>query len=90
MEAMWKALATAGATSSGLRIWQVHLSIGPVMPTTSVSWKASVPREALPTWPAITMTGVESTIASATPVMTLVAPGPEVTITTPGFPVARA
>ena len=87
---MWKAFATAGATSEALRIWKVHLSIGLVIPTRSVSWKASVPSWPEATWPAITITGVESIIASATPVITLVAPGPEVTITTPGFPLALA
>ena len=64
--------------------------MGRVMPTTSVSWKASLPSRAVPTCPAITITGVESIIESATPVITLVAPGPEVTITTPGREVARA
>ncbi len=54
------------------------------MPMRSVSWKASVPRAAEATCPAMTTTGVESIMASATPVMTLVAPGPEVTMTVPG------
>ena len=35
-------------------------------------------------------TGVESIIASARPVTVLVAPGPEVTIQTPGRPLTRA
>ena len=34
--------------------------------------------------------GIESAMASLTGVTVLVAPGPEVTITTPGFPVDRA
>ena len=38
----------------------------------------------------MTTKGTESIIASAIPVTTLVAPGPLVTITTPGFPVALA
>ena len=53
---------------------------------TSHSWNASVPRRWVPTCPAITTTGVESIIASAMPVTTLVAPGPEVTVITPGMP----
>ena len=56
----------------------------------SASWKASVPRAPEGTWPLMTTTGVESVIASATPVMTLVAPGPEVTSTTPVRPLTRA
>ena len=34
--------------------------------------------------------GIESINAVAIPVMAFVAPGPDVTITTPGFPVALA
>ena len=56
----------------------------------SASWKASVPSAAEATCPEMTTTGVESVMASATPVITFVAPGPEVTITTPGFPVTLA
>ena len=40
----------------------------------------------VPTCPVITTNGSESIIASAIPVTTLVAPGPEVTIQTPGLP----
>ena len=42
------------------------------------------------TWAEITMIGVESMNAVASPVMALVAPGPDVTSTTPGLPVERA
>ena len=52
----------------------------------SVSWKESVPIKFDLTCPDITITGVESIKAVANPVMALVAPGPEVTIATPGFP----
>ena len=55
----------------------------------SVSWNASVPISS-GTWAEITTMGVESMNAVARPVMALVAPGPEVTSTTPGLPVARA
>ena len=56
----------------------------------SASWKASVPIWLYGTWPEITTIGVESMCAVAIPVMALVAPGPDVTRTTPGRPVARA
>ncbi|OAV74210.1 hypothetical protein Barb7_02316 [Bacteroidales bacterium Barb7] len=38
----------------------------------------------------MTTTGVLSNMASAIPVIVFVAPGPEVTITTPAFPDTRA
>merc|ERR1712000_766187 len=60
------------------------------MPTTSASWKASVPILVVGTWPQNTTMGVPSDKASCIGVMTLVAPGPEVTRTTPGFPEALA
>ena len=44
----------------------------------------------LATCPEITTIGIESINAVAIPVMALVAPGPEVTNTTPGFPVDLA
>ena len=61
-----------------------------VMPTVSASWKASVPIRWVGTWPVKTTIGIESISASTMPVMALVAPGPEVTSTTPGLPVERA
>ena len=54
------------------------------------SWKASVPIELLPTCPQMTIIGIESAMASLTGVTVLVAPGPEVTSTIPGLPVALA
>ena len=66
------------------------LTIGRVMPTVSHSWKASVPIRWVATWPVMTTSGMESIRASTMPVMALVAPGPEVTRTTPGLPVERA
>ncbi|MNP65863.1 hypothetical protein D3C76_1614940 [compost metagenome] len=65
-------------------------TIGREIPTMSVSWKASVPTTVLGTWPEMITIGIESMYAVAMPVMALVAPGPEVTRTTPGLPVARA
>ena len=60
------------------------------MPTVSHSWKASEPIRWVGTWPVITTSGMESIRASTMPVTALVAPGPEVTSTTPGLPVERA
>ena len=56
----------------------------------SVSWKASEPISLLPTWPVMQTIGELSIIAVAMPVTRLVAPGPEVAIATPTWPVARA
>jgi hypothetical protein len=61
-----------------------------VMPTVSHSWKASVPIRWVATWPVMTTIGMESIRASTMPVTALVAPGPEVTRTTPHLPVDRA
>ena len=60
------------------------------MPTVSHSWKASDPIKAVGTCPVITTIGIESISASVMPVTALVAPGPDVTSTTPGLPVERA
>jgi len=60
------------------------------MPVTSASWKASLPSSDRTTCAVMTTMGTESMSAVYSPVMVLVAPGPEVTSTTPGLPVARA
>ena len=65
-------------------------TIGRDRPIMSVSWKASSPIQSERTWPDSTTMGMESMKAVAMPVMALVAPGPEVTSTTPGLPVDRA
>jgi hypothetical protein len=49
-----------------------------------------VPIAPVGTWPQITTMGVESAMQSRTGVTVFVAPGPEVTITTPTRPPARA
>jgi hypothetical protein len=61
-----------------------------VMPTTSASWNASVPMAVVGTCPVNTTMGVPSMSASIIGVTVLVAPGPDVTSTMPGLPVARA
>ena len=63
---------------------------GRVMPTVSASWKASLPIMWVGTWPVRQTTGTLSMSASVRPVTVLVAPGPEVTRTTPTRPVLRA
>ena len=45
-----------------------------------------MPISAVGTWPVMTTIGIESISASVMPVTALVAPGPEVTRTTPGLP----
>ena len=60
------------------------------MPDVSASWKASVPIKWLGTWPVKHTTGTESINASVRPVTAFVAPGPDVTSTTPVLPVERA
>ena len=64
--------------------------MGRVMPVMSVSWKASEPMAARPTWPVMTTIGTESICAVAMPVTRLVAPGPDVAQATPGRPVTLA
>ncbi len=61
-----------------------------VMPTVSASWKASEPMRWVGTWPVKQTIGIESISASVRPVTALVAPGPEVTSTTPTLPEERA
>jgi hypothetical protein len=87
---MWKAEATASAMSAALVTRKLCLVIGMVMPRMSASWKASVPMAALPTCPVIATIGTESMCASAIGVTRLVAPGPEVAMQTPTFPVTMA
>ena len=64
--------------------------IGPTIPSTSVSWKASRPIIGVETWPVIATSATLSMYAQASPVTRFVAPGPEVATHTPTRPVARA
>ena len=66
------------------------LTTGIVMPIVSASWKPSVPKSSVRTWPVMNTTGTESIIASWMGVTTFVAPGPEVARQTPTLPVAFA
>ena len=66
------------------------LTIGIVMPIVSASWKPSVPRRSVRTWPVMNTVGTESIIASQIGVTRFVAPGPLVPSDTPTLPVAFA
>ena len=90
LAAIANASRMAGATSLARVTRKLCLVIGSVMPVMSVSWNASDPMSALPTWPVMQTIGDESIIAVAMPVTMFVAPGPEVAIATPTLPVARA
>jgi hypothetical protein len=61
-----------------------------MMLKTGASWKASVPMAARGTWPEIITNGIESAMQSRMGVTVLVAPGPLVTMSAPGRPLARA
>ena len=58
--------------------------------TNTLTGVADAMMDSTPTCPAMTMMGVESIMASATPVRVLVAPGPLVTRHTPTCPLTRA
>ena len=88
--ATWKAWWRVSARWSVSFTSQLCLVQGRVMPTVSASWKPSEPIRKVGTWPVRTIIGIESISASVSPVTALVAPGPEVTSTTPGLPVERA
>ncbi len=87
---MWNASAIVLGMSWARVTRKLCLVIGIVMPTMSASWKASVPIAWVTTWPVIATSGTESMFASAIGVTRLVAPGPEVAMQTPTFPVAWA
>ena len=69
---------------------QLCLVQGLVIPTVSASWNASLPIINVGTRPLITTIGTLSIRASVSPVTEFVAPGPEVTKTTPILPVDLA
>ena len=88
--ATWNASATTRGMSCASVISQLCLVMAMVMPVMGHSWKASVPMAVVATWPVITTIGIESMKASASGVTMLVAPGPLVTMATPGRPVTWA
>ena len=90
LHAIRSASTTACAQSSARSTAIECLTIGCVMPITSASWKAFVPRSVVLTWPVMNSVGTESIAASAIAVTRFVAPGPDVPIATPIRPDARA
>ncbi len=88
--AMWNASWMTRGMSWADVISSLCLVTDRVIPMVSHSWKASVPIAIEGTWPVMTTMGIESIRASARGVTMLVAPGPLVTMATPGRPVAWA
>ena len=88
--AMWNASLMTRGMSCAAVTRKLCLVTDMVMPVVSHSWKASVPMAPSGTWPVMHTIGTESRWASHRAVTTLVAPGPLVTMTTPGLPVACA
>ena len=88
--AMWNASWMIRGMSWASVTRKLCLVTAIVMPVVSHSWNASVPIAASGTWPVMHTIGTESSMASASGVTTLVAAGPEVTMHTPGLPVAWA
>ena len=64
--------------------WVDIIVMGATLPASFVA------KREVGTWPVRQTSGIESISASCSAVTTLVAPGPEVTRTTPGLPVERA
>ena len=60
MVATWKAAATTRGMSPASVTSQLCLVMPMVTPVMSHSWKASVPIDAVATWPETTTSGVES------------------------------
>jgi hypothetical protein len=90
LAAISSARRTTDGISSATRAWWFHLVTGRDMPSASLSWNAWVPITPVATCPLMHSTGIESLIASSSPLMVLPTPGPEVTSTTPTRPVVRA
>jgi hypothetical protein len=61
-----------------------------LMPVHADSCRARLPKEGSDGWPVMTSIGMPLSKAQATPVIRLVAPGPEVAQQTPILPVSRA
>src|ERR1700687_782380 len=82
-----RACRTAVATNSGTRLGSVHCSahlvIGLKAATWSISWNALLPRWLMGAEPPIASSGAQSAQALATPVIRVVAAGPEAAIQTP-------
>src|ERR1700694_4765152 len=85
-----KALRTISAVMPGSSTCVLYLVIGWNMFTRSRIWWLSLCRRVVAPCPAIATIGARSMLASATPVMRLVAPGPRVDMQKPPPPVRHA
>src|SRR5436190_16246144 len=90
VRAISNAVRTVASSLSGSVTRNTCFATEPMSALTGASWNASVPIDAVATWPQITTIGIESAVQSRTGVTQFVAPGPDVTITTPTRPLARA
>ena len=88
--AILKAFLSVGAKFSISFTIKLCFVIGIVAPTISISWNESFPKPDFATLAVIATSGTESIYAVAIPVTRFVAPGPDVAIQTPTFPVERA
>ncbi len=82
------ALATISGIRAGSSSSKTPLAIDPNTARQSISWKASRPRCPEATWPTSRISGVESWPAVWIPTAAWVAPGPRVTMHSPGCPVS--
>src|SRR6218665_40243 len=78
------ALYAAAARSSGAATWQTHFASAPNICWQSISWKASLRRSFFGTWPITRIIGAASCCAAWMPMAAFVAPGPRLTMATPG------
>ena len=83
------ALRTISGTISGSRICVAYLEIGANRFTRCRIWWLSLCIRVVAPWPAMPTIGARSMLASAKPVIRLVAPGPSVAMHTPARPVSR-
>src|SRR5690606_38649785 len=90
VRAISNAVRTVASSRVGSVTRKTCLATEPMIALTGASWNASVPIADVGTWPQITTIGTESAMQSRTGVTQFVAPGPDVTRTTPTRPLARA
>ena len=82
--------ACSGCDTSELKRVQWRNMPRVLMPVQADSCNARLPNEGSAGWPVMANTGMPLSCAQATPVIRLVAPGPEVAQHTPSLPVSRA
>ena len=89
VSATLNALRTTSGMTSASRIWVAYFVIGRKRLTRSRCWWLSLCMRVVAACPAMATTGARSMLASATPVIRFVAPGPSVARQTPARPVSR-